>query len=200
MPATVDFYFDYGSPTAYLAWTQLGRICAKHGAALNLKPFVLGAVFKATGNAAPATVPAKGRYLFVDCSRWAAKWGVPIKMNPYFPINTVDLMKAGVGVQLRMPDRFDAFSRAIFTAIWVDARNLNDREVAVDVLKAADFDPAAIFELVGDAEVRAAVRANSEEAVARGAFGAPTFFVGEEMYFGQDRLEMVEEAIVRRAA
>jgi 2-hydroxychromene-2-carboxylate isomerase len=192
---SVDFYYDYGSPSSYLAWTQLARICREHGATLNYKPIVLGAIFKATGNASPVTVPAKGRYTMLDFGRWAKKWGVPLRMNPHFPIDTVELMKAGYGVQLRHPERFEDFNRAAFTALWVDARNLNRPEEVARMVVDAGFDPGQIRELVQDPEVRAGIRRNTEEAVARGVFGAPTFFVGDQMYWGQDRLFMVEEAL-----
>ncbi len=191
----VDFYYDYGSPASYLAWTQLPRICAQHGAVLNYKPLVLGAVFKATGNASPAAVPAKGKYIFQDLSRWAASWGVPLKVNPFFPINTINLMKAAYGIQLRQPDRLEPLNRAVFNALWVEASDLNAPANTAKVLGDAGFDPVQIAALIEDPDVRTGIRRNTDEAVQRGVFGAPTFFVGETMYWGQDRLFMVEAAI-----
>jgi len=192
---SVDFYYDYGSPTAYLAWTQLPRICAAQGAQLNYKPFLLGGVFKATGNQSPVIIPAKAKWMYQDLQRWARHWGVPFALNPHFPFNTLDLMRAAAGLQLREPQRFDDFNRAIYTAMWVEARNFKQPEVVAQVLANAGFDPAAIAALAADEEVKAALRANTEEAVARGVFGAPTFFVGKDLYWGQDRLFMVEQAL-----
>ena len=195
--SSVDFYFDYGSPASYLAWTQLPRICAQRSATLNYKPVVLGAIFKATGNASPAAVPSKGKYMFQDLKRWALKWNVPLEANPFFPINTINLMKAGYAIQALQPGRFEEFNRAIFDALWVQALDLNSAEISAQILSNAGFEPSAIAALIEDPKVRAGIRSNTEEAVARGAFGAPTFFVGDEMFWGQDRLFMVEEAIIR---
>jgi 2-hydroxychromene-2-carboxylate isomerase len=193
----VDFYYDYGSPASYLAWTQLARICAQRGATLNYRPVVLGAIFKATGNSSPALVPAKGKYMFQDLARWATRWRVPLKVNPFFPINTVNLMKAAYGIQFRQPERFEELNRAVFNALWVEAFDLNTPAVTAKILFDAGFDPAYIAALIEEPEIRGGIRRNTDEAVQRGVFGAPTFFVGEDMYWGQDRLFMVEEAIVR---
>ena len=195
MSKTVEFFFDVGSPTTYLAWTQLPALCAQAGAALVYRPMLLGAVFQATGNASPVTVPAKGRFMHADMARYARRYGVPFQMNTHFPINTLTLMRAATGVQLRMPARLDDFLRGVFKAIWTDGANLNDSAVAAQALRDAGFDPAEVIALANDAEVKAALRATTDEAVARGVFGAPTMFVGDAMFFGQDRLEFVREAL-----
>ena len=129
MTKTVDFYFDFGSPAAYLAWTQLPKLCADAGATLVWQPILLGGVFQSTGNRAPISVPLKGSYLFVDLARFAKRYGVPLVMNPHFPINTLHLMRAAVGLQLRADARFEAYCAAMFRAIWVDALNLGDPAV-----------------------------------------------------------------------
>ena len=196
MKKNVEFYFDVGSPTAYLAWTQLPKICAQAGATLSCKPMLLGAVFQATGNVSPAAVPAKGHYMTADLGRFAARYGVPFVHNPFFPINTLVLMRAAVGVQRRTPQRFDAFLQAVFTAMWVEQRNLNDPAEVMATLGKAGFDPAAMQALVTEPAVKDALRANTDEAIARGVFGAPTMFVGDTLYFGQDRLDFVREALL----
>jgi 2-hydroxychromene-2-carboxylate isomerase len=195
MGKRVEFFFDVGSPTTYLAWTQLPALCAKAGAELVYRPMLLGAVFQATGNASPVTVPAKGRYMLGDMARFARRYGVPFVMNPHFPVNTLTLMRGAAGAQLRAPERFDAYLRGAFKAMWIDALNMNDAAVAAQALVAAGFDPAEVMGWANDAEVKAALRATTEEAIARGAFGAPTMFVGTQMFFGQDRLEFVREAL-----
>jgi 2-hydroxychromene-2-carboxylate isomerase len=195
MSKTVEFFFDVGSPTSYLAWTQLPALCARLGATLVYRPTLLGGVFQATGNASPASIAAKGRYMNDDLARYARRYGVPLVVNPHFPINTLMLMRGAAGIQLRMPARFDAYLRGVFEAMWVAGLNLNDPTVAAQALTAAGFDPAEIIALTADAAVKVALRATTDEAVARGAFGAPTMFVGDTMFFGQDRLEFVSEAL-----
>jgi 2-hydroxychromene-2-carboxylate isomerase len=192
---TVEFFFDFGSPTTYLAWTQLPAICAEKGAALVYRPMLLGGVFQATGNSSPVTVPAKGRYMLADMQRYAQRYGVPMKFNPHFPINTLTLMRGAVGLQLRDPARLPDYVAAMFRAMWIDARNLGDPTAVGQVLQEAGFDPQALLALTAEQEVKDTLKANTEEAVKRGAFGAPTMFVGDQMFFGQDRLDFVREAL-----
>ena len=192
---TLEFFFDFGSPTTYLAHTQLPRIAAAAGATLVYRPMLLGGVFKATGNASPVSVPAKGRWMGDDIARWAKRLGVPFAFNPHFPINTLSLMRGAAGLQLRQPEAFGRYADAVFQAMWVTPRPLGDAAELAAVLSDAGFDPAAFMALVADAEVKAKLVANTEEAVARGVFGAPTCFVGEAMFFGQDRLDFVREAL-----
>ena len=195
MTKSVEFFFDLGSPASYLAWTQLPRICAQHGARLVLRPMLLGGVFQATGNSSPAMIPAKARYFAGDLQRYARRYGVPLKFSEHFPINTLNLMRAAVGVQLRQPQRFEHWLAAMYTAMWAEGRNLGDAQVVAQVLEGAGFDPGEFAGLVGDPEVKAALKTVTEEAVARGVFGAPSCFVGDEMFFGQDRLEFVAQAL-----
>ncbi|AGI26646.1 2-hydroxychromene-2-carboxylate isomerase [Pseudomonas sp. MT3] len=195
MSKSVEFYFDFGSPTSYLAYTQLPAICAEAGAELVYRPVLLGGVFQATGNTSPIAVPAKGRYTMIDMLRFARRYGVPLKMNPHFPINTLTLMRAATGVQLRQPERFEALLACVFKGMWVDALNLGDPAVLGPLLAEAGFDPQALLALTAEQEVKDALKANTEVAIKRGMFGAPTMFVGGEMFFGQDRLDFVREAL-----
>ena len=192
---TVEFFFDVGSPTTYLAYTQLPALAATCGARVIWRPMLLGAVFKATANASPVTVPAKGRWMLADMQQWARRYGVVLTHNPHFPINTLTLMRGAVGMQMREPEAFPRYLDLMFNAMWREPRNLGDAEVLAQVLRDGGFDPAHVAALTAEPEVKAKLIANTEEAVARGAFGAPTFFVGERMYFGQDRLEFVREAL-----
>lgn len=196
MTKTVEFLFDVGSPTAYLAWTQLPKICAETGATLVCTPMLLGGVFQATGNLSPAAVPLKGNYMTADIGRFAKRYGVPFTHNPFFPINTLVLMRGATGMRICTPERFDAYLKAVFTALWVEQKNLGDPAVLMPMLAAAGFEPAAMQALVAEPAVKDTLRANTEAAVARGVFGAPTMFVGETMYFGQDRLDFVREALL----
>lgn len=192
---TVEFFFDVGSPAAYLAWTQLPRIAAQAGATIAYKPMLLGGVFQATGNQSPMTVPAKGRYMQADLQRHAGRYGVEFRHNPHFPINTLTLMRGATGLQMREPQRLQAYGDAVYRAIWVEARNMNDAAEVGAALAAAGFDPQALLALAGDAQVKEQLRSVTQEAVARGVFGAPAFFIDGELYWGQDRLDFVKEAL-----
>lgn len=193
---SVDFYFDLGSPAAYLAWTQLPQICEKAGARLVYKPMLLGGVFKAIGNQSPANIPAKGRYMDQDLTRCARRFGVPFLLNPHFPINTLLLMRGAAGLQLRGDARFEDYLGATYRAIWVERRNMNDPATVGAALQAAGFDAPALLALTNEPEVKEALKATTEEAVQRGVFGAPTFFIGDEMFWGQDRLDFVRAALL----
>jgi len=198
MPAkTIEFFFDFGSPTTYLAHTQMPQLAADTGAQIQYVPMLLGGVFKATGNQSPVMVPAKGRWMGEDLPRFARRYGVPYQFNPHFPINTLTLMRGAVGLQMRDPQRFMPYVNAVFRAMWVEPANLGDPAVLASTLGAAGFDAESFMALAGDAEVKARLIANTEAAVARGVFGAPTCFVGREMFFGQDRLDFVREAATR---
>jgi 2-hydroxychromene-2-carboxylate isomerase len=195
MNKTLEFFFDLGSPTTYLAYTQLPGICAETGSQLAYQPILLGGIFKATGNASPITIAAKGRYMLQDLARYAKRYGVPLKFNPHFPINTLTLMRAVTGIQLRQPERFIDFIDCLFRALWVDGRNLGDPAVVAAVLAEHGFDPAQVLELAQDEAVKDALKHKTEEAIARGVFGAPSLFVGQQLFFGQDRLDFVREAL-----
>jgi 2-hydroxychromene-2-carboxylate isomerase len=195
MSKTLEFFFDFGSPASYLAYTQLPKLLAETGATLVLRPMLLGGVFKATGNSSPVTVPAKGRWMLGDLRRWAQRYGVSFQFNPAFPINTLTLMRGATALQLRQPERLTAYCDAVFAALWQQQLNLGDPAVAAATLAAAGFEAEALMALVADPDVKAALLATTEEAVARGVFGAPSCFVGEAMFFGQDRLDFVREAL-----
>ena len=195
--ASIEFFFDYGSPASYLAYTQMPGLARRTGAAIVYRPMLLGGVFKATGNQSPINIPAKAAWMMTALPRFARRYGVPYVRNPHFPINTLNLMRGAMAAEAE--GRLIPYSDAIFRAIWADQKRMEDPIVIAEVLRAAGFDPAAMLAAIGKPEVKDRLKAVTEEAVARGVFGAPTFFVGSEMFFGQDRLDFVEEA-VRKAA
>ncbi|MGE8199394.1 2-hydroxychromene-2-carboxylate isomerase [Variovorax sp. 2RAF20] len=195
MRKSVDFFFDVGSPSSYLAWTQLPGLCASHGADLVYRPMLLGGVYQATGNASPANIPVKGRYTQMDYERHARRYGVPFQGNPHFPVITLFLMRAVTGIQLRRPEQLQQLLGCVFKALWIDALNLNDAQLTARILAEGGFDPAEIERLTQDAEIKTALKATTQEAVERGVFGAPTLFVGDQMFFGQDRMDFVREAL-----
>ncbi len=197
MSKQVEFFFDFGSPAAYLAYTQLPKIAANAGATIVWRPMLLGGVFKATGNATPLQVPAKGAWMMGDLARWAARYGVPFKMPTPFPINTLNLMRGAVGMQWRQPAGFAAYVDAIYAAMFGQGLAMGDPAVVQGVLEHAGFAAAEIEALAAEPEIKQRLIANTDEAVARGVFGAPTLFVGSEMHFGQDRLDFVAVALAR---
>ena len=192
---TFEFWFDFGSPAAYLAFTQIPKIETETGAKAVYCPMLLGGVFQATGNPSPATIPAKGKYIFNDFNRFANRYGVPFSSNPHFPINTLLLMRGAIGMQKKHPEQFLIYCTAVFQAIWVDALNMNDPATVGAVLHLAGFDPQKLMALANDNVTKDALKASTTEAVSRGVFGAPTFFVDDQMYWGQDRLDFVKEAL-----
>ncbi len=195
MTRSVDFLYDYGSPAAYLAWTQLDKLAADTGAQVHMKPVLLGGVFQSTGNRAPITVPAKGSYLFRDMNRYAKAYGVALVMNPHFPINTITLMRLDVALTLKADPRLDAYRAAVFRAIWVDQKNMGDPATVAAVLAPAGFDAQELAALAADPQVKETLKTWTQEAVDRGVFGAPTFFVDGDMFWGQDRLDFVRSAL-----
>lgn len=191
--ATLEFLFDVGSPTTYLAHKRMPGLIARTGAEVIYVPVLLGGVFKATSNASPATVPAKGVYMNADLSRFANKFGVTLNFNPHFPVNTLTMMRMIAG--LVGDDRFPLLVDTLFDAMWKGRKNMGDPAVLAAVLEKAGLDPAEMLVVAESQPAKDALKANTEAAVARGVFGAPTFFVGDEMFFGQDRLDWVEEAL-----
>ena len=193
MSKSVEFFFDVGSPTVYLAATQLSKIAGRHGAPVLWRPFLLGGVFKATGNVSPATVPAKSRYMGDDLERFARRYEVPFLFNPFFPVNTLALMRGAVAYQQQ--GRLDQYIEAIFSAMWVTGKNMNEPTIVAEVLDTIGIGAQEFLVAIAAQDVKDKLKSNTEEAVERGAFGAPTFFVGDEMFFGQDRLDFVEAAL-----
>jgi 2-hydroxychromene-2-carboxylate isomerase len=182
------------SPYSFLADSQVPALVARSGAELVYRPFFLGGVMNATGNSPPASVPAKGKYMSADIARWLRRYGLELKFNPHFPVNTLKAMR-GALVALEDAEVFPIYHRAMFQAMWRDEKNLADEAVLGAVIRAAGLDADAILGRIAEPAVKERLKANTDEAVARGAFGAPSFFVGDEMFFGNDRLDFLAEAL-----
>lgn len=194
MSKTLEFYFDFGSPTAYLAHKRLGQLQSQYALTVEYKPMLLGGVFKATGNVSPVTIPAKGQYMLAhDLPRFAKRYNATLNMNPHFPINTLHLMRGAIAAQ--QLGCMENYTNSVYDAVWVAGKNMGDSEVVVEHLSNAGLDTEAILSLAQDPDIKAQLIANTDAAVERGVFGAPTFFMDSEMYFGQDRLDFVEEAL-----
>jgi 2-hydroxychromene-2-carboxylate isomerase len=193
MPKQLEFFYDFTSPTAYLAWARLPQILQRTGAKVIYRPMFLGGVMQTTGNRPPGTVEAKARWMQADLQRWAKRYDTPFVRNPHFPMRTLMAQRAAHG-WLGRPD-FEKYLATIFTAAWQGGTNIADKAVLAEVLASAGFSPEAFFAEAENPANKEKLKATTDEAVARGVFGAPTFFVGDEMHFGQDRLDFVEEAL-----
>ena len=193
MARTLEFYFDYGSPYSYLADTQVEAIAKRTGAALARKPMLLGGVFKATGNASPMTVELKSKWSAFDMPMWARHYDVPFNRNPFFPVNTLALMRGAVAAEI--DGLFEQYHPAMYKAMWVDGRNLNDINEVAAVLTEAGLDARKFSQRIQDQDVKDRLKATTDSAVERGVFGAPTMFVEDVMFFGNDRLPFVEMAL-----
>lgn len=195
MSTQVEFYYDYGSPTAYLAWTQLPGICAAHDGQLANRPVLLGGIFKALKSTTPVAIEPKGAWMFDDIQRFAKRYDVPFNMNPHFIVNTIAVMRGAVWADAL--GMLEPYNKAMFEAMWVDRRNMADPSQITAVLRSADFDPSAFKTAIQDSDVKTKLISATEAAVARGLFGVPTMLVDGEMHFGQDRVDWVSEALQR---
>lgn len=200
MAKTVDFIFDFGSPNGYLAWKVLPGIAERAGAKINLIPSLLGGIFKATGNRSPveayAGIQGKLAYEGLETRRYVARHGLTdYRANPHFPVNTLLIMRGLIAA--RRMGVGEAYLAAVVSAMWEQGLKMDDPEVVAEVLTKAGLDAKAILEATQDPEVKAELIANTDAAVSRGAFGIPTFYVGEEMFFGKDRLDQVEEELAK---
>jgi 2-hydroxychromene-2-carboxylate isomerase len=195
-PKTIDFIFDFGSPNGYLAWKVLPGVAARTGATVNLIPCLLGGIFKATNNRSPVEafgeVKGKLAYEGLETRRYVARHGLSAyRPNPHFPVNTLLIMRGLIAARkLGVGERY---LEAVLAAMWEQGEKMDDPQVVARVLTAAGLDAQAILTATQDPDVKAELIANTEAAVARGVFGIPTFFVGDEMFFGKDRLQQVEE-------
>lgn len=195
---TVDFIFDFGSPNAYLAWKLLPAIAARHAARVELLPCLLGGIFKATGNQAPTIafggIKGKIDYEMLEMRRFIASHNLSdFRFNPHFPVNTLLLMRGMIAAQ-RMGVG-DTYLDTMLKGMWEAGLKLDDPAVFVTAANAAGLPGEDLLAATGDPEVKAKLAANTDAAVARGTFGIPTFFVGEEMFFGKDRLGQVEDEL-----
>jgi 2-hydroxychromene-2-carboxylate isomerase len=196
--ANVDFYFDFGSPNAYLSHKVIPGIEARTGATFTYVPVLLGGLFKLTGNRSPAEAFAgiknKLAYEGLETQRFVRKHGLTAyRSNPFFPVNTLKIMRGAVAAQ-RL-GVFDAYVEAVFHHMWEAPKKMDDPEVIAAALTESGLDAATLMAATEDPEVKQALLDNTTKAFEAGAFGSPSFLVDGELYFGKDRLRDVEEAI-----
>jgi 2-hydroxychromene-2-carboxylate isomerase len=193
-----QFMFDFGSPNAFLSHEAIPAIEKRSGAKFEYVPILLGGIFKATNNKSPAETLAgvknKREFHALETERFVKRFGVkPYIWNPFFPVNTLNLMRAAVAAQL--DGIFEKYVDAAFHHMWVEPKKMDDPEVAATAFSASGLDAAKLFARAQEPEVKAKLIENTQAAVERGAFGSPTFFVGKEMFFGKEQLREVEELI-----
>lgn len=193
---TVDFFYDIGSSYSYLAATQIDALAARTGATIRWRPFLLGGVFKATGNDMPARIPSKAKYLLTDNLRWAKKYGVEFKLPSRFPMVTITTQRALVAAdRLFGQDAQKKLALALFRGFWVEDRDVADKTVIAELATHAGLDGVGIAAAIDAQETKDALRLSTEDAVARGAFGAPALFYEGELFWGNDRLDHLEDAL-----
>lgn len=191
----VEFLYDFVSTPTYLAWRRLGAIAAQCGATLTMTPVFCAGLFKAIGNPGPLAVPAKRAWFHRDLQLWVRRLGVPFVANPHSPIRTLPLMRGVLVAEER--HEADHYIRTVFEAINVAGLDMSDPGVVADTMRAAGFDWDAYLAGIAREDIKSRLAANTQQAIERGVFGVPTFFVGEEMFFGQDRLDFVREALLQ---
>lgn len=194
MTKELEYYFDVGSPTAYLSWTQMPKLIEATNATVSYKPILLGGIFKASGNSTPVAVPAKGKWMMSDLALWANKYDAPLKMNSKFPVNTLYLMRGLLAY--KDDERFTTLGDAIFDGMWVSDKDMTDMETVASIVASANIEPAEFAEKINDPEIKQGLIEATQEAVNKGLFGAPSFIVNGQLYFGQDRMEFVKEALL----
>lgn len=196
----VEFHYDYSSPYSYLASTQIEALAARTGATVELRPFVLGAVFKSLDKPAGllGAPPEKQRWQLADLQEWAEHYAVPFRFPSTFPFNAIRAMRQTLAAEAQGLGW--EHTRAAFHAYWVDDRDLTDPAVLADLAASIGIDGAELAARAEQQDIKDRLRSYTDSAIARGAFGAPTFFVDGRLYFGNDRLHFLEQALLRRRA
>lgn len=194
---SIDFYFDCSSPWTYLGFTGIHEIARRHGAAINWKPILVGGIFNAVNQSVyeqrANPVPVKARYYQKDLSDWADYYGIKIGMPPVFPVNAVKSMR---GALVALDEGcLVPYAAAVFEAYWGDLRDISQDEVLKDICKNVGLDTTRYFSQIAEDDIKARLRSNTDEVIERGGFGSPTMFVGDAMFFGNDRLPLVDRAL-----
>jgi 2-hydroxychromene-2-carboxylate isomerase len=203
MTPKVEFHFDFGSPNAYFVHKLIPQVEQRTGAKFAYVPILLGGVFKLTNNQPPMVqfkgVKNKQEYQRLEIVRFIRKHGLTaFKMNPHFPVNTVQIMRGAVAAE--MDGQLARYVDAVFRHMWEEGKKMDDPEVIRAALDSSGIDGARVLARIQDQDVKDKLLQNTEASVARGTFGAPTFFVGDEIFFGKDRLRDVEDEIVAAKA
>lgn len=194
---TIEFFWDAASPYTYLAATQLDGLAQRTGAAIRWRPFLLGKAFEASGNRPPISVPAKGKYLMRDLRLWAKHYGVPFFFPRVFPVNSLSALRIACALP---EDQVGRWALAVMTTYWTKDADISQPDVLKTVAAGLGLDGEALLATSQEPAAKERLRANTEEAVQRGVFGAPTFFVDDLMFWGNDRLVLLEEVVAGKLA
>jgi 2-hydroxychromene-2-carboxylate isomerase len=200
-PLKVEFHFDFGSPNAYLAEFVLPQIEKRTGVKFSYVPVLLGGIYKATNNMSPSEslrgIRNKPEFNALETSRFIARHNITtFKSNPFFPVNTLTLMRGAVAAQFE--DMFEPYFRAAYHHMWEDPKKMDDPAVFRDAFISSGIDIDRLIARAQQDDIKKKLIENTTDAVERGSFGSPTFFVGKEMFFGKDQLRDVEESIVEQ--
>lgn len=196
---TFEFHFDFGSPNAYLSHLAIPGVEERTGVKIDYIPVLLGGLFKATNNVSPAIslagIENKPAYQQLETQRFLKKHGITeYNFNPHFPVNTLHIMRGAIAAGKE--GVFEAYVNAVYRAMWVDQKKMDDPDIILEVLNAAGLDGTKLMEMTQDPQIKGVLIANTEASVKRGNFGSPTFFCGDEMFFGKDKLRDFEEMIL----
>ena len=199
---TVEFFFDYSSPWTYLAYTRVEEVCLRNGAEIEWRPMLVGGIFNTVNPSVyqtrEAPVPAKAKYMMKDLADWARSYGLEILFPPsVFPVNSVKSLRGALVALER--GKFREYSDLVFRRYWSDDQDISQDEVLAAIVREVGLDSREYFEKIGSQPYKDRIRANTDECIARGGFGSPTMFVGDSMFFGNDRLGLLEEELRRRA-
>ncbi|MEW6769236.1 MAG: 2-hydroxychromene-2-carboxylate isomerase [Pseudomonadota bacterium] len=200
----IEFFFDCSSPWTYLAFHNIQPLADEFDAEISWRPILVGGIFNTVNKTMYETranpVPAKQAYTAKDLQDWARVAGIKIKMPPsVFPVNAVKSMRGCCWVQTTQPDNLIPFATAVFESYWGDDQDISQDAVLAKICERVGIDPAQFFAGIGEQSVKDKLKANTDEAIARGAFGSPTIYVGKtDMYFGNDRLPLVFDALMRK--
>ena len=196
----VELFFDVVSPYSYLASTQIPGLRERTGAKVRWRPFFLAGVMQATGNAPPAQLPPRGRWLYEDVQRWAEQYGVPMRMNSAFPLNTLSAQRTLVATEeIHGYEAMEKLAVRFFAAAWAEDEDLSNGDTIALCVNQLGLDVRKLMRRVGEDDLKQKLKDVTAEAVKRGAFGAPTFFVGDTMFFGNDRLHHLEQHLLSLA-
>jgi 2-hydroxychromene-2-carboxylate isomerase len=203
MPSKVEFFYDYSSPWTYLAFTRIEEVCRRHAADLDWRPILVGGIFNSVNpsvyESRERPVPAKARYHAKDLRDWSDFYGLRIRFPPsVFPVNSVKSLRGALVAIER--GKISTYSRAVFSAYWEADRDISQDEVLGEIVRDVGLDTAEYFRKIGDPAYKDRVRTNTDECIRRGGFGSPTIFIGDSMFFGNDRLVLVERELERSGA
>lgn len=194
MPLNIDFYFDFVSPTAFLAYKRLQQLQQSYDLSIQYHPIFLGGLLKAIDSVSPITIPAKLRYSMQhDLPRFAKRYGVALKPNPHFPFNSIPLLRGAIAAA--QMEQLVPYCEVVFDGIWQQQLDLSQPQELAKVLADAGIDAEKLLMMVQEPAIKETLAENAREAQQRGAFGVPTLYIGDDMYFGQDRMDFIEQAL-----